>query len=207
MYITCWHETSFPSELVDILEKDLKKYDDAFKRSTILDDDKPYDLKIRNSRNSWVPSSHWIGGWLWYYISRTNRENFNYDITEIDDCSIQYTHYGPGEHYGWHRDMDMDSVKQLTYKFSSKDPIIAQPNLELSGQYVRKLSFSLLLSDPSEYENGEFQMLDLNDRLFNVPQHKGTLMIFDSRIKHRVRPVTSGLRKSLVGWVVGPRWK
>ena len=88
----------------------------------------------------------------------------------------------------------------------------------LNGQYVRKLSFSIQLSDPEDYEGGELEF-KVNkygsekrgdfalDETFFAPNKKGTIIIFDSRVKHRVCEVKSGVRKSLVGWVVGPRWK
>ena len=40
-----------------------------------------------------------------------------------------------------------------------------------------------------------------------APRQRGSIMLFDSRTMHRVCKVTKGTRKSLVGWVVGPRWK
>ena len=73
--------------------------------------------------------------------------------------------------------------------------------------YQRKLSFSLQLSDPDDYEGGNFQMIDNGDGLFVAPRTKGALIIFDSRTKHRVCKVKKGTRRSLVGWVMGPRFK
>lgn len=63
------------------------------------------------------------------------------------------------------------------------------------------------LSDEDEYEGGELQLLDPTGHLYTVPKERGTISIFDSRLSHRVRKVKSGCRKSLVGWVVGPRWR
>ncbi len=77
----------------------------------------------------------------------------------------------------------------------------------IQGEYVRKLSFALQLSDSNEYTGGEVQFLDNGGKTYFAPKQRGTLMVFDSRTKHRVRRVRSGLRKSLVGWVVGPRWR
>ena len=76
-----------------------------------------------------------------------------------------------------------------------------------SIEVCRKLSFSLILSDPSEYEGGQFQIMSYNNKMYEVPQEKGNLIIFDSQAVHRVRPIKSGVRKSLVGWVIGPRWR
>jgi PKHD-type hydroxylase len=40
-----------------------------------------------------------------------------------------------------------------------------------------------------------------------MPKQKGTIAFFDSRTPHRVKKVKSGVRKSLVGWVIGPRFR
>ena len=76
-------------------------------------------------------------------------------------------------------------------------------NIEL----VCKLSFVLQLSDPDDYEGGNLQLLDEMGKSYIAPRERGTIILFDSRTMHRVLPVKSGLRKSIVGWTVGPRWK
>lgn len=203
-YLTCWHMTDMPTEIVEIIERDLQQYDDQAKDSEIMG--AQVDKVIRNSKNLWVPTSHWISGWLWYYIQKVNQENFLYDITEIDGGNIQYTQYGEGQFYNWHCDADIDSCYKpqiVPGSGNNTGPDV----LNLQGEYVRKLSFALQLSDPSDYTGGEVQFLDNNCKTFFAPKQRGTLMIFDSRTKHRVRRVRSGMRKSIVGWVVGPRWK
>ena len=202
--LTCWHMTELPTEIVEIIERDVQKHDEYTKDSEVRGEQ--VDKVIRNSKNSWIPSSNWIGGWLWYYIDRINRENFCYDLTDIDACTIQYTQYGPGQFYNWHQDADID----IFYKpeiIPGSGNNMSQDQVTLNGEYVRKLSFALQLSDPTDYTGGEVQFLDNSGGTYFAPKQRGTLMVFDSRTKHRVRKVKSGLRKSLVGWVVGPRWK
>ena len=84
---------------------------------------------------------------------------------------------------------------------------ISQDLVTLQGEYVRKLSFSLQLSDPEDYTGGEVQFMDNGRKTYFAPKQRGTLIMFDSRTPHRVRKVKSGMRKSLVGWVCGPRWR
>jgi PKHD-type hydroxylase len=72
---------------------------------------------------------------------------------------------------------------------------------------IRKLSFSLQLSDGDDYEGGQFQLMTESGKIYTAPKKRGTLIIFDARANHRVRKVTNGTRKSIVGWIVGPRWK
>ena len=145
----------------------------------------------------------WI---IWHYIQRTNRENFCYDLTAIDGESIQYTQYGAGQFYDWHVDADIDTAYK-PQQIVGSGTNIAQDLITLQGEYVRKLSFSLQLSDPEDYTGGEVQFMDNARKIFFAPKQRGTLIMFDSRTPHRVRKVKSGVRKSLVGWVVGPRWK
>ena len=63
------------------------------------------------------------------------------------------------------------------------------------------------LSDPTDYRGGEVEFLDTGTKRFLAPKQRGTMIVFDSRTRHRVRKIKSGIRKSIVGWVVGPRWK
>ena len=93
------------------------------------------------------------------------------------------------------------------YIIPSTGTNLSQDQTIQKGECVRKLSFSLQLSDAKDYRGGEVEFVDSSGKRYFAPKQKGTLIIFDSRIKHRVRTIKSGLRKSLVGWVVGPRWK
>jgi hypothetical protein len=203
-FLSCWHITGMPDEVVTILQNDLQNYDKEAKQSELYGSE--VDKVIRNSSNVWIPTSHWIGGWLWYYIDKINRENFCYDITEIDGGSIQYTQYTEGQFYNWHKDADVD-ILYKPKEVPSSGCILTEDKISMSGEYVRKLSFILQLSNPSDYTGGEVQFLDNRDKTFFAPKQQGTVIVFDSRTRHRVRKIRSGIRKSIVGWVVGPRWK
>ena len=79
--------------------------------------------------------------------------------------------------------------------------------LKTSCELVRKLSFTLQLSDPDEYEGGNVQLIDESGKSYIAPRQRGTIILFDSRTQHRVIKVKKGVRKSIVGWVLGPRWR
>ena len=202
--LVSWEFTQLPTDVIEILEKDIKQFDPTVKQSGLLGE--KIDLQIRNSQNSWISTSHWIGGWLWYYVSKCNRENFLYDIVDIDGGSLQYTHYNEGQFYNWHQDSDLDTHHKPQMNFSSGENR-AQEEIIQAGEYIRKLSFTLQLSEPTDYRGGEVEFLDNSSRRFLAPKQRGTMIVFDSRVRHRVRKVKSGTRKSIVGWVVGPRWK
>ena len=68
---------------------------------------------------------------------------------------------------------------------------------------TRKLSVSIQLTDPEEYEGGELNFF-INKDVIEAPKTKGTVIIFPSFFMHKVKMVTKGVRKSLVIWIHGP---
>ena len=104
-------------------------------------------------------------------------------LTDIEP--LQYSEYGVGGEYGWHRD-----IHDKPY-----------PN-----GLIRKVSFSTILND--DFEGGEFDIETKNPadkkRYDTFDNKKQNTIIFPSHMWHRVRPVKSGVRKSIVGWVLGP---
>lgn len=200
-----WYFSDLPKDVVEIIERDLKeKFDDQMEDSKLQGD--ALNKEKRNSQNAWVPTSQWIGGFLWHYVERANRENFLYDLRCIDGESIQYTKYEKGQFYGWHNDAGLAN-QYKPVAVGNRIEGLAQDYLNERLEMVRKLSFVLQLSNPDDYEGGNFQLLDENGKSYFAPRKRGTMVLFDSRTQHRVLKVKSGVRKSLVGWVVGPRWK
>jgi len=209
-YQSIWYYTNLPTKIIDIIEEDLKdNFDQHLQDSRVGEGDYgTVDKDKRNARNAWVPSSHWTGGFIWHYIQRANRENFKYDLSNIDGESMQYTVYGPGEYYGWHNDQGLASYyKPVSSGNRGNGQELFQDFVNNNCEKVRKLSFSLLLSDPDTYEGGNLQLLDESGKSYFAPRQRGTIIIFDSRTQHRVQKVKSGVRKSLVGWVCGPRFR
>jgi PKHD-type hydroxylase len=137
--------------------------------------------KIRDSRVTWWYETHWVSSIFAHYFNHANREIWEYDLNHLD--GIQVTTYDQKGHYAWHSDYGTTTDRK----------------------YTRKLSASLLLSDPEEYEGGRFQILDYHGKVINPPQKKGTMIIFDSRVPHRVTKIKSGKRISLVSWMLGPK--
>lgn len=119
---------------------------------------------------------------------------WKYDINTLE--TMQLTHYGPEHFYDWHVDeFPRDLVKD-------------------DKEFNRKISVTIWLNDPQEYVGGEF---DLEVRGPSIPDWirrydtfklpKKSIIIFPSNRFHRVRPVTSGIRKSLVLWFQGPPFR
>jgi PKHD-type hydroxylase len=108
------------------------------------------------------------------------------ELTGVLDA-VQYTEYHATEngHYGWHQDFGPGMLS------------------------TRKISVTVQLSDPSEYEGGDLEYFiggDPNNAL-KVQRDKGLVFIFPSYMMHRVTPVTKGIRRSFVLWVGGEHYK
>ena len=191
----CWYGTNIPDNLINEIINEADDYNKDHNNNTLVDSeinvDDPYVYTdLRKSKNSWISTNSWLGAFLWHYVMKANRKNFLYDISHIENDEIQYTHYNEGDYYNWHTDQDIR--------------VIEKPK-----ELVRKLSFTLQLSDENEYTGGNLEFADFDDskNKFIAPRTRGCLIVFDSRVPHRVCPVKSGLRKSLVGWVMGKRWR
>ena len=78
---------------------------------------------------------------------------------------------------------------------------------------LRKLSVTVQLTDPKEYDGGGFEQirlaktpegeLDKEISTLDAVSSRGSILVFPGFVWHRVLPVTKGTRRSLVGWVVG----
>ena len=181
MYKYYWYETLLPKSVCDEIYNILKQSDTELKEAEVVGQEASH---VRKSVNHWVPDSSWINGFCRHYIDLANDKNFKYDIySGFDNGKIQYSLYKPGYFYHWHTD-----------SFFENDN-------------CRKLSFSVQLSNYDEYKGGDLQFVDDEGKLYVAPKTQGTIIIFDSRLRHRVKKVTEGERRSLVGWVMGPRWK
>ena len=205
-----WYFTDLPEDIVNILDKDLAdNFDFTMDESKLMGQQVRKDK--RNSDNAWISSDHWIAGFLWHYVNKANQENFLYDLTHIDGESLQYTRYAEGQYYSWHNDAGLPQYyKPMSDKNSSgsyENENNHRDFLSRNCEMIRKLSFSLQLSDPDDYEGGNVEFIDETDKSFIGPRQRGAIILFDSRTKHRVNKVTKGVRRSIVGWVLGPRWK
>ena len=211
-YQSIWYHTGLPKDIVNILDDYVSEnFDSEMRDSELLGRHK--DKNKRNSENAWIDTNHWIAGFIWHYVNKANRENFRYDLTNIDGENLQYTKYSEGQDYNWHNDAGISNYYKPQYVGNSgnfdDDPNNLQTTdfLKASCELVRKLSFTLQLSDPDEYEGGNVQLIDEAGRSYIAPRQRGTIILFDSRTQHRVIKVKKGVRKSIVGWVLGPRWK
>ena len=141
------------------------------------------NLDHRVSRVAWLTGNPVIHAMLNPFILEARQ------IMDVDvgfDAEIQFTEYHAteGGKYDWHHDVDWNN----------------------EGETDRKLSLTVQLSDPSDYEGGDFEFAEV-EQLPDFAKQQGTVMVFPSFYAHRVTPVTSGVRRSLVAWFSGPKWR
>jgi len=139
---------------------------------------------VRVTRISWIEQSHetnWLFQKLVGATSSINQQAYRYDLSALE--SLQYTVYlaGDGSRYDWHVDHGRTPRR-------------------------RKLSLVLQLSAPADYEGCELQIY-ASSQMDTAPKTRGTLIAFPSYTLHRVTPITAGVRKSLVMWCSGPRFR
>ena len=200
------HFDTIPSDLMDIIEADLtEKYDPMMETSKLMGNNT--NLHKRNSKNAWIPTTHWLGGLMWHYFKKANDEFFHYNLTCIDGESMQYTQYELNQKYDWHQDEGLASFYKPQAGGSRNDQNIVQDFINKEAEQVRKLSCSLQLPHEEDYDGGGTQVRDMDNSMVTLPKGRGSLFFFDSRLQHRAKTVHKGLRKSLICWAVGPRWR
>jgi len=123
------------------------------------------------------PENDWLYRRLTDLVIQCNNQRYWFDLLGFFN-ELQMARYDEGHFFEWHMDFGRGSSSH------------------------RKLSITVQLSDPEEYEGGELQFM-INQKVVSAPKTKGTVIIFPSFVMHRVTPVTKGTRESIVGWASG----
>jgi len=142
------------------------------------------DTKTRTSYISWIPFKKMVDMYkdIELVMKQTNGNHFGFDGMTITEMA-QYTEYPEGGFYDWHVDNDVNMQHEPP---------------------VRKISMTCLLSAESEFEGGDLELM-AEDKIAKIKQ--GHAVFFASFIRHRVKPVIKGNRKSLVMWFGGAPFK
>ncbi len=151
--------------------------------------------KQRNSNIVWL-KDQWIYDGVYPYLRLANKNaGWNFQFSYSESC--QFTLYSKKQFYDWHQD-------------AWREPYNNPLNKHFHGK-IRKLSCSIILNDSTEYKGGGLEFAQNytgkpnKDRIIKCKEigQQGDIVIFPSFIRHRVKPVTSGTRKSLVMWTLG----
>lgn len=152
--------------------------------ATLSGGGKTTDETLRKTKLTFIKDSE-ESIWLYQKIGQLgiqcNHERYGYDLLGFHH-ELQLARYGEGDFFDWHLDFGAGEISH------------------------RKLSISVQLSDPEEYEGGDLQFM-INKNYHNAPRTKGTVVVFPSFIMHRVTPITKGVRQSIVAWLAGPPYR
>ncbi len=142
------------------------------------------DREKRVTTVSWIPFKEMPEMYrdIEKHMLQANNNHFGFEGMRLTEPG-QFTHYPTGGFYQWHMDNDVMGKHQPP---------------------VRKISMTLLLSDPSTFEGGELEFMSKGK---TAKLKQGQAIFFASWLQHRVKPVTRGERKSLVMWFGGPSFK
>jgi PKHD-type hydroxylase len=179
-----WWDNVFSEQELDWLQRKAKEACIDGRVGTGNDGGPIVNTDIRRASLNWldnIEDNNWLFKRLGSLISKTNAENFRFDLSGFSE-PVQLANYDQSVHgtYGWHADF--------------------------GSQVSRKLSLSLQLTDPSEYEGGHLEVFT-GVKPERMKKKRGYVVIFPSFTLHQVTPVTEGSRQSLVIWASGPSFR
>ena len=138
------------------------------------------DKKIRNTSIIRTNSFRGVGAALTGMGLAANYQNWKFDITHSNQC--EFLKYDPSGHFNLHIDTILNEKTNET----------------------RKLTVILFLND--DFEGGKLYLQYGKEKVY-PSQNAGDVIIFPSFLAHSVEPITSGIRRSIVTWLVGPYFK
>ena len=146
-----------------------------------------HDTKKRVTTISWIPFAKMPQMYkqIENQLSIVNLNHFGFDGVTLTEPA-QFTEYPKGGFYDWH--MDLNAFGQ-----EGENPI-------------RKISMTLLLSDPKDFTGGDLMFSEMGDNK-PLPLKQGQAIFFASFLRHKVAPVKKGIRRSMVMWFGGPPLK
>lgn len=144
------------------------------------------DEKIRKTEVVWIEPGTEIFDTIYNYVVNANRNaGWNFDLSGMEN--VQLGRYTDGGFYDWHMDT-----------FAPDE-----------GNYQRKLSCVIQLTDPETYEGGDLILKTgkNEDDIHTFTRKRGSVIVFPSMVYHKVTPVTKGTRFSAVAWMRGQAFK
>jgi PKHD-type hydroxylase len=189
-----WWKDAFTNVQLDHFENMCSKFD-LYRGGVVKENGQTVDGSVRVSdikffeRND---ETSWIFDTYNNVIESINDQFYQFDLHGYN--TIQYTVYNGNEQgkYDWHGDT------VLGYEL---EPVMKMLD-------TRKLTLVMLLNDRNEFEGGDFQINTGQEKNpLTICMERGMIIAFPSFMLHRVTPVLSGVRKSIVIWVEGPKFR
>ncbi len=172
-----------PNAIADVsCDQMMQKFEAADSHKAFVGDgdDGVVDLAIRDVNKIQITHELGIGATLSGMGMNINQRAWKFDITHSNQA--EYLKYDANGHYKTHVDT------------------FCCPG----ANETRKLTVLAFLND--DFEGGKLYLENGHERIY-PPQEKGTVLVFPSFMNHGVEPVTNGIRRSIVTWLVGPWFK
>jgi PKHD-type hydroxylase len=153
----------------------------------IKDPNKGFCPRTRITDIKWIrlnENTNWLFKKIIDKVIDVNGRNFDLQLKFLED--LQFSEYTEEKRGFYSKHYDCGTKKSIQNFVD-----------------IRKLSFTIQLTDENEYEGGEL-IFYIDEEEKKAPKSKGTIIFFESDILHEVTPVTKGIRHSLVSWVQGP---
>jgi PKHD-type hydroxylase len=183
----CYYRSLFSKEVCDFIVTESLKLPEV--EATIGSKDISLSREHRRSKVRFINKDNEIFKpifhELWNIALESNRCWFDFHLTKLD--FIQFAEYN-SEYLG-------------EYKKHHDVFWLDQTN------FHRKLSCTIQLSDPNDYEGGEFELYTSIKIDPEIVKSQGTAIIFPSFFEHQANVVTKGTRYSLTAWFEGPTWR
>ena len=181
-----WWEGAFTSSELDWLQNKAKNATNKAQVGGNSGGGGAVNAQARRSEVDWLdntPDTKWVFDKFADVALRLNAEHYRFDLTGFGE-PLQLTHYDQADNgmNGWHQDY--------------------------GTRVSRKLSMTMQLTNPSEYEGGDFEFFNLvNFPDKEIIRKQGTILFFPSFLEHQATPVTKGKRNTLAAWFEGPKWR
>ena len=185
---TCIADNVFPAEVVALINRFADdRAGQAEQGGVVLADSKHERAStMRRSDVVWLnqePQNQPIYEFIAGFVNKVNADVFRLDIRGFDEPFQIATYRGDVKgHYDWHVDIGRGRLSN------------------------RKISIVVPLTDPSEYEGGQFQVFHDSEPT-TIAMPLGRILAFPSYLLHRVTPVTCGVRRTMAIWVSGPAFR
>jgi len=181
--MTCYVDNAFPRASIDFLNRLAEASAGETETASVVRPNATGHAleEVRRSEVFWLkdtPETRPIQQLVTEFVKQANSQVFGYELAQFEPFQLATYRAENAGFYNWHVDLGAGASAN------------------------RKLSLIVPLTDPSEYEGGQFQSF-FDSEPETIPMPLGRVLAFPSYMLHRVTPVTRGIRRSLAVWVCG----
>ncbi len=137
------------------------------------------DYTKRIAKTTFIPftqDNSWISNRIISIAMNANDNFYKFRISHLSD--LQVLEYSENGHFDWH--VDIGATRESC---------------------TRKISIIVFLTQRKNYQGG--QLVWLPPAEFTIEQEQGSMVVFPSYHVHKVEPVISGVRHTLLAWLHG----